>query len=726
MLPSFYFAVVAAVVAAVLAGSAATAMAQQTISADAFSDKARGMWLGQIVGNYAGRLYEGADASGGLTVTINWGSVLATPSWSGDDDTCFEYLYATHLAATATLTSSDATQIWRDHIPLPGFYVANRQARFQIAKGVGAPDSGSRYRNFYWDMIDSQITTESLGAAAPGMRQRAADLTAVLGGVTNDGYALHAAQFYAAMYAQAAVSSDIEDVVEEGLEVVPADSLTYQIVRDVQALYQADKLAGTLSGTDTWRAAQASIYYQYCSVATTAGHFRGWTGSAINTAMTTLAVLYGQGDLKRTAEIGVLAGFDCDCNPATAAGLVGMIRGYSNLPADVRAAADGYVVPAVPEFTTLTGGIQRSTTISDVAMLWQQAAERQILAGGGSIVGTGAGRQYMLPADAVVRPPSLPQPAGPRGLVGSIIAAGGSVSVTASVTFSGAVSDRKNLLQIIDGKTDPSREGWSPYWSNDWVMPQPAGGDYYQINLPRRVAFSKVVYYEGDIYASSSNDDPATTEPIGGYFTDLRVEVRQGGVFRPVSGLTFSEPLDPFKFYQTIELSFAPTLGDAVRIIGSAGGQWQFTSICELEAYGSDAMVLSQMHFVPADIDAATAGGVDLTGDGAGDAADLGFLVHAVIGTEYGDTNLDGQVAIGDLVALAQHWGKQGGWADGDFDGDGLVRIGDLVALAQHWQYGTAASAVPEPASLAAMLAGAGLMALVGRQPTRRWLCLRP
>ncbi|MBE3583900.1 MAG: ADP-ribosylglycohydrolase family protein [Limnochordaceae bacterium] len=52
----------------------------------------------------------------------------------------------------------------------------------------------------------------------------------------------------------------------------------------------------------------------------------------INGAMVTLALLYGGGDFDRTVQIAVQAGFDNDCNAATAGGIVGTMVGFSALP----------------------------------------------------------------------------------------------------------------------------------------------------------------------------------------------------------------------------------------------------------------------------------------------------------------------------------------------------------------------------------------------------------
>ena len=46
-----------------------------------------------------------------------------------------------------------------------------------------------------------------------------------------------------------------------------------------------------------------------------------------------LGLLYGNGDMTRTISIATRAGQDSDCNPATAAGVLGTILGYDRIPA---------------------------------------------------------------------------------------------------------------------------------------------------------------------------------------------------------------------------------------------------------------------------------------------------------------------------------------------------------------------------------------------------------
>lgn len=119
----------------------------------------------------------------------------------------------------------------------------------------------------------------------------------------------------------------------------------------------------------------------------------------------------------------------------------------------------------------------------------------------------------------------------------------------------------------------------------------------------------------------------------------------------------------------------------------------------------------------------------DLTGDSlltgaVSSTSDAGHLVRSILGTEFGDANLDGRVSLLDLDILGQNFNQPGGWADGDFNGSGSVSLADLDILGQFFGAGGSAAArayllgkgvnVPEPSSWALMALGglAGLLQL--------------
>ncbi len=558
-----------------LAGAAAV-RAERTIDAAVYLDRLRGMWFGQLIGNHTGRPLEGQYTAREPAPASAFAWVIqmdANDPWTGDDDTSFEYLYL-HCLEDCGLapTAAEIRAAWVDHVPLTDIYIANLQARLLMDHGFEVPATGSYRHNMHAYAIDAQITTESLGALSPGQRQWALETVARFGGVTNEGFSLHAAQFYGAMYALAAFESDVHEVVALGQAAVPVTSRSWQAIQQVRDWYAADLADGTLD----WRATRRLIYDRYRG-AEAHGRYRGWVESTVNLACTTTALLYGDGDFEETVRIAVLCGFDADCNPATAGGLMGLMVGYDALPVSLTGpATDVYRVlsrPGLPEYDTITG----------VAGRLQALTEQVIVANGGSV----AGGVYHVPdADPVVPPPELPDPDGPVGLVGTLLDAGRNVVVSAGMEQHDPNDDRHHLESIIDGITDLRHNGRVPYDTWDGFNAQPAGGDWYAIDVAVPCRFERLTFYEGDLRWRYVNADPRVHTPRGGYFTSVLVEVWQAGAWRAVSNLALSEPLDPYAYYQVIELDFDPLPGTVVRLRGVAGGSDESTTIVELVVDG--------------------------------------------------------------------------------------------------------------------------------------------
>ncbi len=80
-----------------------------------------------------------------------------------------------------------------------------------------------------------------------------------------------------------------------------------------------------------------------------------------------------------------------------------------------------------------------------------------------------------------------------------------------------------------------------------------------------------------------------------------------------------------------------------------------------------------------------------------------------------GDANLDGQVDISDLGALATAWQTSAPWTGGDFNYDAFVDISDLGILATNWQLGVSSPLGP---SFDEALASVGLAGVSVPEPT--------
>lgn len=69
----------------------------------------------------------------------------------------------------------------------------------------------------------------------------------------------------------------------------------------------------------------------------------------------------------------------------------------------------------------------------------------------------------------------------------------------------------------------------------------------------------------------------------------------------------------------------------------------------------------------------------DVNGDLKINQADVDYIVHTVLCTNYGDVNLDGRVDGNDLVGLSAGTGKS--WSTGDMDGDGDYDAADTAII---------------------------------------------
>ena len=105
----------------------------------------------------------------------------------------------------------------------------------------------------------------------------------------------------------------------------------------------------------------------------------------------------------------------------------------------------------------------------------------------------------------------------------------------------------------------------------------------------------------------------------------------------------------------------------------------------------------------------------DLNGDSGANQADVDLLVEDLLGTVYGDSNLDGQFDSSDLVQVFQRSEfednvvRNSTWASGDWNGDREFSSSDLVFVFEKGSYElNAATAVvanvPEPNSILLLL----------------------
>ncbi len=303
-----------------------------SISKKELRDKIKGGWAGQVIGcTYGGPTeFQWNGTMIGDHVPIPWDDTRILWYYQNspglyDDvymDLTFVEVFEKHgLDAHDSL---HALAFARAEYPL---WHANQAARYNILNGIMPPESGHWKNNPHADDIDFQIEADFAGLMAPGMANTAAGIGNRIGHIMNYGDGVFGGIYVAAIYSLAFVHNDIEFIVEEALKTIPSQSEFYQCINDVIQWYRQNP--------DDWKYAwfEAQKKWTY-DKGCPDGVFRPFNIDAkINAAYIVIGLLYGKGDFGATVDISTRCGYDSDCNPANAAGILGTMLGYSNIPA---------------------------------------------------------------------------------------------------------------------------------------------------------------------------------------------------------------------------------------------------------------------------------------------------------------------------------------------------------------------------------------------------------
>lgn len=319
---------------------------ERTLSRDELINRLSGFWIGQLVGNYMGFPFENIYVDEPLPFLVDryytWQDDPAirmnrkdlrgfVPIFAGafegafsDDDTDIE-LVTLHGVEQYGLdiNFAEITTMWKRHINRK-IWVANRTARTLMDKGLVAPDTGAKANNPNWFQIDPQLVNEIWSAFYPGMTQRAAQRAHWGARITNDDWGTHPTMAYAVMYSAAFFEEDVEKLVQMALKAVPNTGPFVEGMRDVIQWHRR---------YPDWRDCRRRIHEKYWA------YEKGGETAPVSVVSSLqnglcgiMAVLYGQGDFMKTTGIAVSAGYDCDNQGATCAGLIGVRNGAACIP----------------------------------------------------------------------------------------------------------------------------------------------------------------------------------------------------------------------------------------------------------------------------------------------------------------------------------------------------------------------------------------------------------
>ena len=302
-----------------------------TIDSATLMDKIRGGWYGQTIG----------CTYGGPTEFKYNGSFIPdeTPIPWYDD-----YIYDTFMALPGLyddvymdLTFLETMLKYGPDAPADEFakafayadytlWHANQAARYNILSGRGAPQSGYWKNNPHADDIDFQIEADFIGMLYPGQVNKASGLSDRIGHIMNYGDGWYGGVFIGAMYSLAYVCNDIPAIVSEALKTIPEGTKFHDTISDVLKYWKQHPR--------DWKLCWSEVMKSHANdIGCPSGVWNDFDIDAtINSAYVVIGLLYGEGDFFKTMDIATRCGNDSDCNPASAAGILGVIYGYDAIP----------------------------------------------------------------------------------------------------------------------------------------------------------------------------------------------------------------------------------------------------------------------------------------------------------------------------------------------------------------------------------------------------------
>ena len=302
-----------------------------TLSTATLQDKIKGGWAGQTIGVTYGGPFE-FRFLGTMVAdyqTISWPDHVFK-HWYDDEPGLYDDIYM-------DLSFVDVIEKYGVDAPVDSFanafayakyplWHANQIGRYNILHGIRAPESGHWLNNPHADCIDFQIEADFAGLMSPAMSNAASAICDKVGHIMNYGDGWYGGVYMASMYSHAFISGDIGFIVSEALKSIPAESQFYQCIHDVIQWHE--------KYPNDWKATWFEVQKNWTEdVGCPDGVFVPFNIDAkVNAAYVVIGLLYGNGDFGKTIDIATRCGQDADCNPASAAGVLGAVLGYQNIP----------------------------------------------------------------------------------------------------------------------------------------------------------------------------------------------------------------------------------------------------------------------------------------------------------------------------------------------------------------------------------------------------------
>ena len=299
-----------------------------TITEDELYDKMMGSWLGQMIGVAWTASTEFA-ATGKIMPTSRfpaWSAGMITNAYEQDD----VYVEIPFLDAMKENGAFCSPAYMGDKFEdaLFNLWHANSAARKNLREGYSWYDAGHYLINGHADDIDWQIESDFLGAMYPGLVNEAAMRAYEIGHMICYGDGIYGGVFVTAMHSAAYTAESVEDIVDAGVSVIPTGTKFRDLMDDVVKAYKDGK-----TWEEAWR-----IVEDQCGTNDKCVECREGAANQVmnidakvNAAYIVIGLLWGKGDFAKTVEISCRCGQDSDCNPSSAASILGNFYGASGI-----------------------------------------------------------------------------------------------------------------------------------------------------------------------------------------------------------------------------------------------------------------------------------------------------------------------------------------------------------------------------------------------------------
>ncbi len=294
------------------------------IALTVLQDKIAGGWAGKMLGVSYGGPTEFVAHGTPLDDSIKWKPSDTKFSITEDDI----YVQLTFMMAMDQFGIDAPAKKFQELFAKSKYKLwhANVQARKNYFDSIFPPQSGSPIYNAHADDIDFQIEADYIGLICPAMSQTALEIADKIGHIMNYGDGVYGGVFVSALYTHAFFENDLQTIVVKALQSIPAESDYAKIINDVILLHK--------HYPNDWRKAWNELETKWADTDMCGAGSSYNIDAKFNGAYIVMGLLYGNGDPLKTMEISTRCGQDSDCNPSSAMGVLGVVKGFSHLPLD--------------------------------------------------------------------------------------------------------------------------------------------------------------------------------------------------------------------------------------------------------------------------------------------------------------------------------------------------------------------------------------------------------